>query len=779
MNAERWQRVKTILEDAREQPFPGRQAWLAEACGGDVELLHEVESFLEHEDRLEGFIERPVLSFLGDQVEAVDELAVGRRVGPYRLARLLGKGGMGAVYLAEREQDFEQRVALKLVRRGLADGDAVRRFEAERQILARLEHPNIARLLDGGTTEDGTPYFVMELVDGEPIDRYCERHRLGVRDRLELCLKVCSALEVAHQSLVIHRDLKPGNILVDASGRAKLLDFGIAKLLRPDGADPMATGTAPQALTLRYASPEQLRGEPVGTASDVYSLGVVLYQLLTGGLPCGLGELSHFELMRAVCEEDPKPPSTVADSRTVRRRLAGDLDSIVLKALRKEPRRRYASIEKLADDLRRHLDGLPVLARQGSFAYRARKFVRRHRLGLASLTTIVVLAVVFTAALVRQLRHTERQRDRAERTATFLVELFEAADPDRPGGGEPTVRELIDRGREVLESGLEDEPEVRATLLVTLGEVYTDLGRFGEASELLEEAVDVIRRQRPGDDPELAKALNDLAAARHRLGDFDRAGELYRESIDMRQRLGPDNDLTKPTNNLAAFLLDHGKPSEAAAIYRDSLERRRAVLASTPESDPDYTARRANVATSARSLGAALLAAGDVVGAEPLLTEALTLRTEIYGPESPAVASALVSLGRLAQSRGEGEVAEGMFGRALEIRRRKLGDAHWHTAAAKKDLASVLLASGEMETARVLLVQALATLYASRPVDDWYVADAESLLGVWLAAEGRPGEAEVCLRQSAETVEQQRGPEDVYARAVRQRLADFLEAPGR
>ncbi|MEE8524497.1 MAG: serine/threonine-protein kinase [Thermoanaerobaculia bacterium] len=779
MNAKRWQRVKSILEDARELPHQGRRVWLAEACGGDAELQRDVESFLEHEDRLEGFIEEPVLSFLGEEAEALDERAVGRCVGPYRLARLLGKGGMGAVYLAEREQDFEQRVALKLLRRGLADRQAIRRFEAERQILARLEHPNIARLLDGGTTADGTPYFVMELVDGEPIDRYCDRHRLSIRARLELCLEVCSALEVAHQSLVIHRDLKPGNILVDVSGRPKLLDFGIAKLLRADGSAPAVTGTAPQAMTLRYASPEQLRGEPIGTASDVYSLGVVLYQLLTGELPCGLDELSHFELMRAVCEEDPRPPSNVISSRSSRRRLAGDVDSIVLKALRKEPRQRYASIERLAADIRRHLDGLPVLARQGSFAYRARKFVRRHRLGLASLTVILVLAVVFSAALVRQLRQTERQRDRAESTASFLVELFQAADPDRPGGGEPTVRELVDRGRELLRSGLEDEPEVRVTLLIKLGEVYTDLGRYPEAAELLEEAVELSRRWHGGDHPELATAVNDLAAVYHRMGELGGAEELYRESIDMRRRLGLEDDLAKPMNNLATALLEHGEPGEAASIYRQSLERRRAVLAATPASDSEHTARRANVATNLRSLATALQAAGDVDGAEPLLREALAVRRQIYGLDSPAVATVLVSLGRLQQVRGHLEEAGARFAEALAIRRAKLGDEHWHTALAKKDLAAVLLESGERETARVLLTQALATLYRVRPADDWNVADAESSLGVYLASRGRLDEAEVCLREAAETVERQRGSEDVYARAVRRRLVGFYASTGR
>jgi serine/threonine-protein kinase len=786
MTPERWQQIKPILTAARGRPQTGRREWLAEACGGDRDLMNDAESFLRYEDRLQGFIEAPVLSFAA--AEDRDEAAVGRRIGPYRLVRLLGKGGMGAVYLAEREEEFEQRVALKVVRHVFAGPEMVRRFHAERQILARLEHPNIARLLDGGTTEDGVSYFAMELVDGVAVDRHCDEHRLTTRERLELFLQVCSALALAHQNLVVHRDLKPGNILVDASGAPKLLDFGIAKLLA-DGGDYLATPAQQRAVTLRYASPEQLRDEPAGTASDVYSLGLVLYKVLTGRLPSRLEHLDGLELVRAVCEGVAAPPSVAVleteeivaddgsvsrltpgsvsrtrdgDVRTLRRRLAGDVDSIVAKALAKEPARRYASVEQLAADLRRHLDDLPVLARPGRLSYRAGKLVRRHRLGLAAGAAVLLLSLVFTAFLTRQLDETERARDQTEKLSTFLVDLFYASDPDRPTDGELTVRDLLDRGRQKLDAGLEREPEVRAKLLRSLGEVYVRLGDYAEARKLFATAIG-LRRRIGGDHPELAAALNNLAVVHYGTGDLESAEERFRECIAMRRRLGLDDDLVKPMSNLAAILQARGELGEAEQIYRETLARRRATLGE----------RHPNVADSLRSLATVLFEAGDLAAAEPLLRQSLAIRLEVYGPESTKAAMVYVSLGRLEHARGRLEEAEELYVRALEIRRRKLGENHHHTALAKSDLAALLLDLGETATAGVLLPQALETLYRVRPEDDWQVAEAESLLGSYLARTGRLEAAQGCLENAFRTIERQRGPQATDTRSARRRLADF------
>ena len=503
MSADRWQEVKAVL-DAFDGVPPDRET-LLHKCAGDEDLAAEVESLLAFEDDLDGFIAEPVISWGGES--PAKDSAPGRRIGPYRTVKVLGEGGMGIVYLARRESEFEQRVALKLVQRSLGTGEVIRRFENERQILARLEHPYIARIFDGGTDGDGLPYFVMELVEGEPIDRYCDVHGLSLRRRLELFLKVCEALQFAHQHLVIHRDLKPGNILVDASGTPKLLDFGIAKLLRMEDpapsvrASPRTAGslTRPgeRPMSLWYASPEQVSGDPITAASDIYSLGVLLYKLLTGRLPYRLGAAGQPD-PEAILTEVPTRPSEAVLRRgestsgesaagtprqpsmeeishardatpgRLRRYLAGDLDAIVLKMLAKKPRQRYGSVDQLASDIRCHLEDLPVRARDAALVYRAGKFVRRNRWFLATAAVFLLLVAGFTIALASQLAESRRDRDRAQRLTTLMEDLFNAADPDRAAGRELTVRELLDLGRHSLEDGLHEEPEVRAQLLQTL-----------------------------------------------------------------------------------------------------------------------------------------------------------------------------------------------------------------------------------------------------------------------------------------------------------------------
>lgn len=807
MTPERWRQIKGILDDATERPVAQRQQWLRQVCGDDVELLGEIESLLSYEDGLDGFIEDAPLSQLVETTQTessrdIESQQIGKTIGSYRLVELLARGGMGDVYVAERHSDFEQRVAIKLLRPDLISPTAIRRFHFERQVLARLEHPNIARLLDGGTTDDGMPYLVMELIDGVAIDRYCDEHLLTTRQRLELFIELCGALSAAHQNLVIHRDLKPGNILVDRSGVPKLLDFGIAKSLpKPTDVGAALRLTQDSALTPRYASPEQLKGEPIGTASDVYSLSVVLYKVLTGHLPCQVEGRNQVDAMLAVCEEDPLPPSTVfrreleiplddgsvlrrnpqeislargGDSKLLHRHLVGDIDCILLKALRKEPQSRYASVEQLAADLQRHLDGLPVSAHQGDLAYRAGKFIRRRRWSLLALTTIALLVLGFTAALQQQLRRTEAARDRAESVASFMVDLFQAAAPDRPAGEESTVRDLLDIGRQQLSASSELQDEVRSTLILRMGEVYSKLGDYTEAKGLLAEAVTELRKLYPNDHPLLATALNDLAVVYYHLGELGQAKILGQDCIAMRRRLGQNEDLIKPMNNLANVLMEQGDVRGAEAIYRESLALRRASLGD----------RHPNVAVSLRSLAMALYAAGDLDAAEPLLQESLDIRTEIYGRENPKVAMVLHSLGRIQQaravqfaeqgnpatSRDAFDAAEDLMSEALETRRLRLGREHLHTALSQKDLASLLIDRGDDTTARLLLTQALTTLYAVRPENDWNVAEAEALLAVTMARRGQQSTALECVLNALQILERERGPDALETRAVRRRL---------
>ncbi|HET9038998.1 MAG TPA: serine/threonine-protein kinase, partial [Gemmatimonadales bacterium] len=382
----RWQRMNELFHDALAVPAERRGSFVAQSCGDDPAMADEIAQLLAAHSRDEGIMEGPAVVTAPGWLEAETPAVVGRRFGPYRVVRELARGGMGAVYLAQRDDGaFEQRVALKLIKRGMDSDQVVARFRAERQILASLEHPNIARLLDGGASDDGQPYLVMEYIDGQRIDEFARERRLPVAERLRLWLQVCGAVSYAHQQLVVHRDIKPANVLVTADGTPKLLDFGIARLLHPD-AEAVSTMTALRMLTPEYASPEQIEGRHATTVSDVYSLGVVLYELLTDQSPYRPRSRSPRDLAEAICTTEPVRPSAAVSEAdaSLGRRLRGDLDTILLTALRKEPDRRYPSVEQLAGDVRRHLEGLPVRARPDTFGYRAGKFVRRNRAGVAA-----------------------------------------------------------------------------------------------------------------------------------------------------------------------------------------------------------------------------------------------------------------------------------------------------------------------------------------------------------------------------------------------------------
>jgi eukaryotic-like serine/threonine-protein kinase len=434
MTPERFRQIRNLYEAALEQDSSRRVRFLEQACRGDDALFDEMERLLAAHERTGGFLQDPL--FVATKLEFEEEVfprMEGRRIGAYQVLREIGRGGMGAVYLCSRvDGAFHKQVAIKIVRPALASATLIRRFHQEREILASLDHPNIARLFDAGTTEDGMPYFVMEYVEGQTIDSWCNERKLNVSERLELFRLVCSALQYAHQKLVVHLDLKPGNILVTSEGIVKLLDFGIARLLQPHGKEgaPTYTMTLLQGMTPEYASPEQVQGKPISTASDVYSLGVVLYELLTGHRPYRMKSRILLEVARVICEEEPTQPSMIVTQSEeiatpeavskvregsparLRRRLEGDLDNILLKALRKEPARRYGSAEHFNEDLRNHLEGLPVTARENTFGYRLQKFVRRNRVGVvagAFVAATLFAGVITTLWQARLALREERQ----------------------------------------------------------------------------------------------------------------------------------------------------------------------------------------------------------------------------------------------------------------------------------------------------------------------------------------------------------------------------------
>lgn len=543
---------------------------MEQSCGADVLLRQELQSLLNSSDRTLADLRRPVEELAGEIIHEAGP----QRIGPYQIVRLLGEGGMGLVYLARRADDQYQRlVAIKLMHAGLGRStEMLRRFRVERQILANLDHPNIARLLDGGITAAGAPYLVMEYIDGIPIDDYCRRHPFSTAERLQLFRTVCGAVEYAHRNLVVHRDIKPGNVLVTEDGMPKLLDFGIAKLLDPENSNRTFAYTVEtqRLMTPEYASPEQVRGEPVTTATDVYALGVVLYELLAGRPPFRLESASPLDVARVICEQEPVRPSTASRSNPAAsplqtRELRGDLDNIILKAMRKEPGRRYSSVAQLSEDVRCYLRGYPVEARGGARRYRAGKFVRRHKVALAAIVAGALAVVGFGIGMGLLAQRATRERLRAERESRFLANIFEAATPEQARGREVTARELLDQGALRVDRELAGDPAQRASMLDNIGRAYDALGLYGKAEPLVERAYE-LRTRTPGDhELDLAASLENLANTLRLQDRYEKAEPLFRQALEIRQRvLGAKSDLVAESlNGLGGCLFLENKDAEA------------------------------------------------------------------------------------------------------------------------------------------------------------------------------------------------------------------------
>ena len=704
MNDSRWQRIEDIFHEASELPRDEREAFLDRSCAGDADLRGEVASLLESIDAAGAFMTDPVATQGMELLaESCHDPFVGRVIGPYRLLRQIGEGGMGAVYLAERADDqFQKRVAIKLMRIGAADPFLLNRFHTERQILASLEHPNIARLLDGGTLPDGSPFIVMEFIEGLPIEEYCDEHRLPVVRRLELFLDVCSAVQYAHQHLVIHRDIKDSNILVTADGVPKLLDFGIAKLLEaqpPAVAEQSQTSTR-MLLTPDYASPEQARGEAMTTRSDVYSLGVLLYRLLTGRRPYELGGLNPAEAMIAIGVVEPAKPSTAvirprgsapdldsadpspeeaavarqSSSEGLRRHLRGDLDNVVLMALRKEARLRYASVEQFAADIRRHLEGHPVVARPGTVAYRTAKFVSRHRTAVVAAGLVLLAVAAGILSTIRQADIAAEERDRAriearkaEQVTAFLQGMLTSADP-REGGRAVTVAGALDEAAQRVDRELTGQPEIEAAVRTSIGLTYMSLGLYDAAEPQLKKALETRVATLGPDDAEVATSLRNLSLLLSAKGDVAAAEPLIRQALTAAGKAsGTESvDVAACQNALAELLLRKGDMAGAEQLHRESLAIRRKLLGE----------QHADVAESLNDLAVVLGTKGDNREAGQLHEQALAVIRALKGPEHPDVAVTLSNLAGVKAALGDHAAAERMFQEALALRRKLLGPEH-------------------------------------------------------------------------------------------------------
>jgi serine/threonine protein kinase len=834
---EAWHRIEEVFVAALEHNPATRESYVEKECGADVSLRAEVQSLLASHEQARDFIEAPAVAFVHEllPVELTsDEAAAdaassvdGQRVGNYEIERELGRGGMGTVYLAHRADDqYKKLVAIKIVRRGMDTQDIVRRFRNERQILASLEHTNIARLLDGGTTGDGVPYIVMEYVEGVAITNYCDEHRLKTSERLQLFRTVGAAVQYAHQNLVVHRDLKPSNILVTADGTPKLLDFGIAKLLSPELSADTAehTLTELRILTPDYASPEQVRGETLTTTSDIYSLGVVLYELLTGHRPYHLINHAPHELARVIGEQEPTKPSTAAASIEIltrgdgakpqtaitpesvslardtqpdklRRRLSGDLDNIVLKAMRKEPARRYDSAAQLAADIERHLDGLPVLARKDTFNYRAGKFVRRHKAGVAA--AALVAASLMTGVIVAtwQAHVAARERDRArveatkaERINIFLQDMLAFSNPswsspNTQKGREVTINEMLDEVAPRLESELSGQPEVKAALERTIGDSYTSQTRNELAERYLKAALDTDLKLYGEDNLETARTLHSLAQLRSASGNggeaeslLERALAVYRKHY--RAGRGEARGYASTLSTYAALAQGRGNENFAESLVNEGLAlspqltgNERAIVAmlqsvmgqvrrDQSRYDEAVSLQRAAI-TEFKTLqgrkrwemGDTLMSLGGVLGNQRHLDEALAVMQEggeIYrqtvGENSPSYVECLSQQAWILFLKEDYAAAGGKVDGGLEILQRIYPHGHPLYADLYKSRGRILTKMGKAQQGEVFIRQALDMYRRNVTKNNPALIHGIFVLSDCLTAQGRFTEAEELLQ---------------------------------
>ena len=710
VNAALWREASPYLDQALALAGEEREAWLAALRADRPELAAFVAGLLqEHRQATqEGFLDQAPVS----AEEAAAEARKGQRVGPYTLLGPAGEGGMGSVWLAERADGrFDRRVAVKFLRFALGTRGGAERFAQEGRILGQLAHPHIAELIDAGVTAGGEPYLVLEFVEGEPIDAYCDRRGLGVEARLRLLLDVLEAVEAAHAQLIVHRDIKPSNVLVREDGQVKLLDFGIAKLLRDADSATPATLAGGAALTPRFAAPEQLTGEPITTATDVYALGVLLYLLLTGRHPAGAEAQSTAALVKAIVEVEPARASEAVQDETARKRgttpeklrrsLRGDLDLIVGTALKKARRERYPSVAALGDDVRRYLRHEPISARPDAAVYRLRKFVRRHRIGVAAAAGLVLLAAGFTAMQAVALRRITRERDRADRIANFMTGIFKIADPNEHTGQAVTARELLDNAATSINATLGGDPELRAQMLHVMGRAYLNIGLFPRAEALFRAGIRASRSIGGQDSRDTLGMTHDLAWAVLQQGRAAEAEDIERKLLATQRRvLGPETGATLATMEELAFTIcNTGKRGcgEGIKLVRHVLAQHER----TAGPDAFYTL------VDMDNLAIMLATNGQL--AQAITVEQASLRRHLrrFGPENIGTVNAMLDLGEFQRDAGEEDAAKATLEQLLGIETRAFAPDQGETAATKYDLAAVLLRQGQKAKAVAMLDAAL------------------------------------------------------------------------
>jgi serine/threonine protein kinase/tetratricopeptide (TPR) repeat protein len=795
MDPRLWKTAQEIFHAAADVPADGRDAYLDRACGGDPALREIVDRLLSGDQSAPEWLDRGA----DDASEILDSGAtesLPERIGPYRVLGVLGSGGMGTVYEGERQDDFSMRVALKSVRPGAVSTELLRRFHRERQILAHLQHPAIARLLDGGEGPDGRPWFAMEYVDGEPIDEWCDGRKLDVRGRVRLFLSVCRAVEYAHGNLVLHRDLKPSNVLVTDSGEPKLLDFGIARLLEPDMDPGLTRDPSRQPLTPEYASPEQFREEPLTTASDVYQLGLMLYRLLTGRVPHPPG-MRDRELARWRTERQPTwpsatvlhtpggagegPPPSANEMASLRgltperlsRQLKGDLDLIVLKALRPEPGERYPSVASLADDLERHLDSRPVHARPPSLAYHAGRFIRRHRVAVVGATVALVAVLGAAGVAVQQARVATQERDLASEASAFLEDLLTAPDPFQGGlGPADSIRmvDFIDYADDRIRNGLADRPRTRARMLTLLGRVHMNLGNGERSVAALRDAVEANRSTFGPDAQETVEALRSLGFSLSETGAGEEAEATLQEALRGQVALTGAESLPAASIQelLARRFLDARRLDDAEPLLRASYETRRSLLG---ETDPALLG-------ALNGLAALSSFRQDEEGALVWMERAVQVLEEAGPDERANLGITLGNLGGVYRRLGRVDEADATLTRGVTILQEMLGPDHFLTAGAQASLAAVRAYLERYGEADSLWSTAVRTLEAASP-GNLALAGEQGAWARSLRQRGRLDEAESRARAAVDASRRIGGPTHPLLAINTALLADILRDGGR
>jgi serine/threonine protein kinase len=801
MTPERWQHIRDVLEEAQELEPAQRSAFLDRACLSDQSMRQELEVLLASSDDANSTFLRstPALDGLIASLDGIlcgGGLQAGQLFAErFQLVRKLGEGGMGQVWLAEQTSPVQRQVALKLIKAGMYDDALVQRFQSERQSLAIMDHPAIAKVFDAGTTRQGQPYLVMEYVPGLPITEYCDQKKLKIRNRLELFIQACDGVQHTHQKAIIHRDLKPANILVvevDGKPTPRIIDFGLAKATKPKAeGDTLFTQMGDFLGTPGYISPEQAdpNVQDIDTRTDVYSLGVVLYVLLVGSRPfdTNQGQKQPLDqLLRKLREEEPLPPSTkvntdrdtssaTAEARGTKAKqlvslLRGDLDWITMKALEKDRARRYGAPSELAADIQRHLNHEPIVARPASAAYRLRRYLRRHRVAASVVAGLVLLLAAFSILQTVQLRRITRERDRASRITDFTTGMFKISDPSEARGNTITAREILDKESQYIKTDLAKDPEVQSQMMQVMARTYAGLGLYARAHELAKRALDARLSSLGPEDPKTLESMTQLGSILTLEGHYAEGEKLERQALaDERRILGPDDPLTLQTmDNLAVTLKSRGDYDEAEKLEREVIEVATRRLG--PES--------AQTLQSMNHLGGALQAQARYIEAEQEYRKLLDVERRVWGPDHPQTLAAMHNLGMAIEWQGRLAEAEPLFREVLAAQRRVFGPEHPNTARNMDGLASLLCREGRLADAEKLYRDSLEIrLRTVGPEHSETLMSQSNLAGV-LLKEGHLHEAEKLYRETLATAVRVLGPENPVALISQSNIAEVLNKKG-